>query len=1101
MFVVPAFLSITLDVTQVIVYLRQGELFGLERHAAWAHLLDVSACNFDLALLAALRVLVLCPYIYSYAHRRRLVYTTLPWVWEALNMAVVTARLVFLLSAMVGFDAQYFLVVLSFASIVLQAVCLEHLRSSAPREKRIFLAGNLNRIDASTRLLDSHGSVPGGGGELYAGHQQDVDFIATITAKMKRAKEYWTDKTEALRVLWNDLSRNRGEEAAPFNLLLRLFTYEDVLGDLDEAFAHDPASIEFYIPQLVTFLLYGAFWSSGSLQAFLLDKSARSIQFAHRLYWFLQASCLDGSGINPEGRRQVTALLEDVKTRGQKAAQRLEDGHTLQELHPPGSEHGPHPHHPHPGRNHAHQRWGRGTASQDSRDPSKDGRASSANTTTSSLSFGGGGGAGGGDGERHTYVDVAQLQNVVTPGSSAASSPVDALLRGAPTSPRAPPTFPLELGSYKGEDGDLFGVLPRFLDALIVVSRDLMGVPRDRRNAILRVGLQDLGQRFLPSNLIYMPVGNPYHRVWRIHGPESFAFSTRERVPCLVCLEVVDYAHPPRRGGGGKGKKWWKNMMGVESLPAISHTFKFGNKEWTLKIGEPKKDSEGGEGAEAEEGADADTTRRLLAAGAAAPSSSAPSLETPLLPAALAPPPSTPTTLMRRMSSSGGLATIDGSSTGGMGQWASEEEAAGGAVVSRSGSEHLLLNVSQLRRAAQQQQEDENRQHAVVTPQDEDSTTISRGVAEEKEGTAVPTTTTTGEHYGTFSPGNSPGGSRRAPHGGDVAKSSSTPPPKPASTRRSSNSSSGGEQAGGVGMSPATAAAQAPVIFKERWKQKEHRIRRRSQIGHLPGWRLVPVIVKANDDLRQEQFASQLLHQIDHILREAEIPVWMRPYDIVATSFDGGLIEAIPDTVSLDALRRNDPHYTTLPDFFDRLFGSRPHGEAALEKARQCFVESLAAYSIVCFLLQIKDRHNGNILLDAEGHLIHIDFGFMLARSPGNVNFERAPFKLTSEMVDIMEGPLSPYFRRFRELCVKTFLELRRQRHKIILLVEMVVNGNETLACFGDRPQATVEALRQRFQPELNDRACADFVNGLIDQSLGNWRTRAYDMWQGLFVL
>jgi phosphatidylinositol 4-kinase len=60
----------------------------------------------------------------------------------------------------------------------------------------------------------------------------------------------------------------------------------------------------------------------------------------------------------------------------------------------------------------------------------------------------------------------------------------------------------------------------------------------------------------------------------------------------------------------------------------------------------------------------------------------------------------------------------------------------------------------------------------------------------------------------------------------------------------------------------------------------------------------------------------------------------------------------------------------SLYDWFLAEFG--PENSIRYKMARNEFIKSLAAYSIIMFMLQIKDRHNGNIMFDKQGHIIHI---------------------------------------------------------------------------------------------------------------------------------
>jgi len=42
-------------------------------------------------------------------------------------------------------------------------------------------------------------------------------------------------------------------------------------------------------------------------------------------------------------------------------------------------------------------------------------------------------------------------------------------------------------------------------------------------------------------------------------------------------------------------------------------------------------------------------------------------------------------------------------------------------------------------------------------------------------------------------------------------------------------------------------------------------------------------------------------------------------------------------------------------------------------------------------------------MIDGVGHILHIDFGFLLSNNPGKgLKFEKAPFKLTREFIEVI---------------------------------------------------------------------------------------------------
>ncbi|KRY50515.1 DNA-dependent protein kinase catalytic subunit [Trichinella britovi] len=224
-------------------------------------------------------------------------------------------------------------------------------------------------------------------------------------------------------------------------------------------------------------------------------------------------------------------------------------------------------------------------------------------------------------------------------------------------------------------------------------------------------------------------------------------------------------------------------------------------------------------------------------------------------------------------------------------------------------------------------------------------------------------------------------------------------------------------------------------------------------------------LVKAGEDLRQDERVQQLFDLMNGILQKqhqcSRLKARIRTYRIVPLSIKLGLIEFLPNVVPLqqffmgESLRKE--YQTIAMDMFTEGPGKillKAAGEASsplnhmtywrsfqnispetaarrfsevVKKIpdhllrdqllnccvspdvfcflRQKFTVSLAIMSIANYLLEIGDRHLGNIVLDTKtGEVIGIDFGYAFGASLQYLPIpELMPFRLTKQFVGVVE--------------------------------------------------------------------------------------------------
>jgi phosphatidylinositol kinase/protein kinase (PI-3 family) len=106
------------------------------------------------------------------------------------------------------------------------------------------------------------------------------------------------------------------------------------------------------------------------------------------------------------------------------------------------------------------------------------------------------------------------------------------------------------------------------------------------------------------------------------------------------------------------------------------------------------------------------------------------------------------------------------------------------------------------------------------------------------------------------------------------------------------------------------------------------------------------------------------------------------------------------------------------------------------------------------------------------------------------LGFETAAFKLSHEMVELMDGRDSELFATFKQITVRAFLEARKHASELETLIAAYADSG--LPSFQLKSDILLK-LHQRFFVEKSDSDAARSFEALVDDAADKWTTRAYD--------
>lgn len=281
------------------------------------------------------------------------------------------------------------------------------------------------------------------------------------------------------------------------------------------------------------------------------------------------------------------------------------------------------------------------------------------------------------------------------------------------------------------------------------------------------------------------------------------------------------------------------------------------------------------------------------------------------------------------------------------------------------------------------------------------------------------------------------------------------------------------------------------------------------------------LIYKDGDDLRTDVLIMQMIYLMDTLMKSLNVDLKLTVYQVLAYGSTDGIMECVDYSktvqdllkeyknklynyllqMTLQKAQKSNPELKTLQPRSDIKLGpwkenKDPEMISALERIDPIimnnYIESLAGYCVITYLLGIGDRHLENLMIDNNGKLFHIDFGYAMGEDP---KWNPPLFKLTVEMINVMGGKESEYYTYFENKCVTYFITLRKHSKLLLNLMHLMVDSNIVVNPKKGIPlkRESLEMLAQRLILNENEKKAEIYFKKLMKECINSNLGVIYD--------